>query len=365
MPVARPLGGCAFLSREKTGERQAMKISGPGLESGPNGFERAMALAGAATLKEVLPICVESLLGVSEGCLDCGWVYLIPEKSDVFKLCYSTGVSEAFAEANSSWAPDSVHGRALYRETPWYGAFADTLNGKDPLLFSEGLRAFVILPLFRDLPLAGCFCLASHDHDLIPQSARCDMEALSRWFDKTVARVQVSESRIKESWDLLSLFDAMGEMVFAFGLDGDVLWMNRTAHDELGIERKEENRIHLLDLHPAGSRPEAAQIFRKMLAREQQTSNVPYVRKNGTTVNATTLGVPGRWRGEDVLFGISRIHDVIPSADRDLKSGVTSLETEIARIASIFDERLSRIEEALLLKSSSYRETTRAKRLEE
>ncbi len=338
-----------------------MKTNGPGPEIAPNGFERAMALAGAATLKEVLPICVESLLGASEGHLDCGWVYLIPEKSDVFKLRYSAGVSDAFAEASSSWAPDSVHGRTLYRETPWYGAFPDTINGKDPLLSSEGLRAFVILPLFRNRSLAGCFCLASHEHDSVPQSARCDMEALSRWFDKTVARVQVSESRIKESWDLLSLFDAMGEMVFAFGLDGDVLWMNRTAHDELGIERKEENRIHLLDLHPAGSRPEAAQIFRRMLAREQQTSSVPYVRRNGTEVNATTLGVPGRWRGEDVLFGISRIHDLIPGTARDLKSGVTTLELEIARMASMFDERLSRIEEALLLKPSSDVKMTRAK----
>ncbi len=112
------------------------------------------------------------------------WVYLIPEKSDVFKVALSAGVSDAFAEASSSWAPDSVHGRTLYRETPWYGAFPDTINGKDPLLSSEGLRAFVILPLFRNRSLAGCFCLASHEHDSVPQSARCDMEALSRWFDK-------------------------------------------------------------------------------------------------------------------------------------------------------------------------------------
>ncbi len=316
-----------------------------------SGFERAMALAGAATLKEALPICLEALIGSSEGSLDCGWVYLVPEKAEIFRLRCSIGVSDPFVEANASWAPDSVHGRAIFRDTPWYGSFSETLNGQDPLLASEGLHAFAILPLFRGSSVAGCFCLAFHDSDTVPQHVKRDLEALSRWFDKTIARVQVSESRIRESWELLSLFDAMAEMVFAFDLDGEIVWINRTAREELGLDNN--GRIHLLDLHPDDTRPEAARIFRRMLSREQQTSNVPYAKRDGSVVHATTLGVPGRWKGEDVLFGISRIHQTGGRTSVEAAAEVSSLERDIARMAMVLDERLSRIEEALMISPES------------
>lgn len=329
-----------------------MTSYGTGAQKPGSGFERAMALAGAATLKEVLPICLETLIGSSEGFLDCGWVYLVPEKTDIYRLRCSLGVSEPFAEANTSWAPDSVHGRAIFREAPWYGSFSETLNGHDPLLNSEGLHAFAILPLFRGSSVAGCFCLSSHDSDTVPQHVRRDLEALSRWFDKAIARVQVSESRIRESWELLSLFDAMAEMVFAFDLDGEIVWMNRTAREELGLDNNDE-RIHLLDLHPDETRPEAARIFRRMLSREQQTSNVPYVKRDGSVVHATTLGVPGRWKGEDVLFGISRIHLAGVRSGVGTVTGAPSLEREIDRMAMALDERLSRIEEVLLISRES------------
>jgi len=311
-------------------------------------FERALALAGAATLEEALPICLEVLREASDGCLDCGWVYIVPEGSDILTLRHAAGVTPAFVEADRSWASDSERGRILSTEMPWYGQFSDFSCEKETTLSSEGLCSLAILPVFHKQGVSGCFCLASHTPGSIPQMIRRDLEALVRWFEKTISRVQISENLIRESWDMLTLFDAMAEMVFAFGFDGEILWMNRTAHDELGYERVENNRLHLLDLHPVEWHPEAAKIFRKMLAREQQTSNLPFIRKGGSNVYATTLGVPGKWKGEDILFGISRIQDPASEIARDLTTGFAELENQVARMASVFDERLSRLEEIIL-----------------
>ncbi|MDO9508905.1 MAG: PAS domain-containing protein [Thermovirgaceae bacterium] len=320
----------------------------PGTKKEFTGFERAMALAGAGTLKEALPICLESLLEASGGHLDCGWVYLIPEETDIFTLRHSAGVGSAFADANCSWDFDSVHGKTLLRELPWYGRFSDCFSERDATLSGEGLSAFAILPVFRERQVCGCFCLASHTAESISQHVRHDLEAFVGWFDKTINRVQVSESRIRESWNLLALFDAMAEMVFAFGLDGEVLWMNRTTHEELGFGRNENDRIHLLDLYPAEWHPEAAKIFRKMLSREQQTSSLPFIRRDGSIFHATTRGVPGRWRGDEVLFGISRIHEAVQGVTRDLVNGIAGLEKEIVGMAALFNDRLARLEEAVL-----------------
>jgi PAS domain S-box-containing protein len=330
----------------------------PGQETLLTGFERAMALAGAATLKEALPICLEALLDASEGHLDCGWVYLLNENSETITMRYSFGVAQSFADANRSWAPESLHGRSLLRNTHWYGQSHEIFGERDGLLTSEGLRALAVLPVFRKNAVEGCFCLASHASELAPRNIRCDLEALSRWFDKTISRLQVSESRIKESWDLLALFDAMEEMVFAFGLDGEILWMNRTARDELGFGKDDVARVHLLDLHPPEWHPDAARTFRRMLSREQQTSSLPLMRKGGGSVQATTLGVPGRWRGEEVLFGISRLNGSASVSVGDMGGELAAIRKEIGMIAARLDERLSRIEEAVLAREEGTEDLT-------
>jgi len=326
----------------------------PGEEKKPGGLERAMSLAGAmslaaaATLKEALPVCLESLLEASDGHLDCGWVYLVSEENDILTLRHSVGVKPAFADANRSWAPDSRNGKALLSEVPWYGLFSDLFSGNDAALNEEGLAVVALLPIICGREAGGCFCLASHASQSLPKDTRHDLEALARWFDKTISRLQVSESRIRESWNLLALFDTMAEMVFAFGLDGEILWMNRTAHEELGFEKNENDRIHLLDLFPADWHAEAARTFRKMLSREQQTSSLPFISRGGSIFHATTLGVPGRWRGGEVLFGISRIHESVPGVARDMLEGISALVKEIAGMSARLDERLSRLEEAVL-----------------
>ncbi|MDO9509608.1 MAG: PAS domain-containing protein, partial [Thermovirgaceae bacterium] len=294
------------------------------------------------------PICLESLLEASGGHLDCGWVYLVAEDTDIFTMRCSLGVGSAFADANRSWASDSEHGRSLLQKVPWYGRFSDCFSERDTILAGEVLSASAILPIFCNSAVGGCFCLASHTSSLIPQNVRHDLEALAGWFDKTISRLQVSESRIRESWNLLALFDTMAEMVFAFGFDGEILWMNRTAQEELGFERNENERMHLLDLHPAEWHTEAARIFRKMLAREQQTSSLPFIGRGGSIVHATTLGIPGRWRDGEVLFWISRIHEAMPGIAKDMVEGIARLEKEIARMTAAFDERLARLEPAVL-----------------
>ncbi|GAB6280096.1 MAG: hypothetical protein STSR0007_01470 [Thermovirga sp.] len=311
-------------------------------------FERAMSLAGAATLKEALPICLESLMEASSGYLDCGWVYLVTEDTDILTMYCSLGVGSAFADANRSWASDSEHGRNLLREVPWYGQFPELFDERDTLLIGEGLGVYATLPIFCDHAVIGCFCLASHTSRSIPQKVRHELEALSRWFDKTISRLQISESRIRESWNLLALFDTMAEMVFAFGLDGEILWMNRTAHEELGFESNDNERIHLLDLYPSEWHAEAARIFRKMLSREQQTASLPFIGKGGSIFHATILGIPGRWRGGEGLFGIGRIHEAIPGAARELTAGIMRLEKEVAHMATVFVERLVRVEAAVM-----------------
>ncbi len=337
-----------FFSEGFKREITAMSEQDPGPKNELTGFERAMSLAGAATLKEALPVCLESLIEASDGQLDCGWVYLVTEDTDIFTMRYSMGVGSAFADANRSWASDSEHGRSLLQKAPWYGQFPELFGERDAILTGEGLGASVILPILCNNTVGGCFCLASHTSGTITQNVRHDLEALAGWFDKTISRLQVSESRIRESWNLLALFDTMAEMVFAFGLDGEILWMNRTAQEELGFEKGENERMHLLDLHPAEWHTEAARIFRKMLAREQQTSSLPFIGRGGSIVHATTLGVPGRWRGGEVLFGISRIHEAMPGIARDMVEGIARLEKEIARMAASFDERLARLEPAVL-----------------
>jgi PAS domain S-box-containing protein len=103
-----------------------------------------------------------------------------------------------------------------------------------------------------------------------------------------------------------SFFESLTDMIIVGTTDGRVLYTNPAFTQTLGFSPDEFKQMHILDLHPADSRPEARELFAAMLRGEGDSCPLPLARKDGGLVPVETRVRSGRWNGGDCIFGICR-----------------------------------------------------------
>jgi PAS domain S-box-containing protein len=110
----------------------------------------------------------------------------------------------------------------------------------------------------------------------------------------------------KEPRDLLSLFNALVDMVFVLDSAGQILHTNPAVQERLGYSAEELAGRPILAVHPPDQHTEATAIITDMLAGKETACHVPLLTKDGSRIPVETRVTRARWLGEDVLLGISR-----------------------------------------------------------
>jgi two-component system, cell cycle sensor histidine kinase and response regulator CckA len=110
-----------------------------------------------------------------------------------------------------------------------------------------------------------------------------------------------------ESGDgLQAFFEALDDLVFIFEPDGRILFTNLAAQKQLGYTAAELIDMSALEIHPPEQRVEAARLLADLMAGKNAICPVPLQTKNGRHILVETKVLRGQWRGQPVLFGISR-----------------------------------------------------------
>lgn len=301
-------------------------------------FQHIMRLAGAASLEEALPLCMDAIMDAGRNVIDCCGIFLLDHISGLLKLNYYRGFSPQAAEAMKSWDGDSDEGRFLLGRSSRHFDFSELPLSRDPLVSGEGIQGGLVIPFLPESEPIGCCLLGSGATKEIPRDIRHDLEALCRWLESTVSRLSRSQRQMREAVELLSLFDAINEMILAFGINGELIWTNGKASGRLGYS--ENDSAHLLDLFPGEWSQEAARTFRRMFEGEQKTCGIPLQTKDGSILPVSSIGVPGHWRGVNVLFLVCHASITTPDTDhveriKTLERRVTELETRLEEIASL------------------------------
>ena len=117
---------------------------------------------------------------------------------------------------------------------------------------------------------------------------------------KTEAALRESEGNFR------TFFESMTDMFMVGTPDGRILFTNAAVIRTLGYSVEELAGMRLIDLHPAGKRQEAEDIFAAMFLGEMESCPLPLERKDGSLVPVETRVWFGRWNGEECIFGISK-----------------------------------------------------------
>jgi PAS domain S-box-containing protein len=212
---------------------------------------------------------------------------------------------------------------------PIYGLYDDIAVTTDPICRNEGLRAVAVIPVKDKLKIRGALNLASHSHDEIPEDARYAIQAIASQIGGVFGRLEAEASLQESQKDLQTLFDSVEDFVFVLDADGNILNVNPTVEKRLGFSADELSSMHVLELHPIEQRGEAAAFINEIMTGNLTECPIPLLAKSGVIIPVETKVTKGRWRGRDVLFGISRDITRQKKAEERLQRAHDELERKV------------------------------------
>lgn len=98
--------------------------------------------------------------------------------------------------------------------------------------------------------------------------------------------------------------ETIGDIVVIADRSGRLLYANPAAATTLGYSLDELRAMHMLDLHPAWVRQEAAEILADMFAGSRGSCPLPLIDRHGITIPVETRIWFGKWSGQDCVFGL-------------------------------------------------------------
>jgi PAS domain S-box-containing protein len=144
----------------------------------------------------------------------------------------------------------------------------------------------------------------------LPGSAR-KARAAARELQNRATALDAASEAIKQSLrdseeNFHTFFETLDDMVFVGNQDGQILFSNRGATRKLGYAPEELRTMLLIELHPAELRQKAEEIVGAMLRKERETCPLPLETKSGGRLLVETRVWPGKWDGQDCLFGLCK-----------------------------------------------------------
>lgn len=147
-----------------------------------------LEIAGATSLEQALPLCLETAIHISE--LDCGAIYLALPGMAGLRLAYSTGVSKEILQQNASLNLSL----SLDEGRPSYFGEAE-ISLMPSFIQNEGIRSLAIIPMQHSDRSLACLILGSRVFQSIPLAIRSDIEAIAAQMRGVIARLRAEEAK--------------------------------------------------------------------------------------------------------------------------------------------------------------------------
>jgi len=115
------------------------------------------------------------------------------------------------------------------------------------------------------------------------------------------------ETALRESEDNFHrFFDTIDDLIVVLTLEGHIVFANLALQRKLAYTQEELLTMHVLDLHAKKDREKGEAIFGEMLRHERASCPLPLVTKAGILFPTETRIWPGKWNGQNCIFGISK-----------------------------------------------------------
>lgn len=261
-------------------------------------------LSETVSLNETLLVCLDEVIRLTR--MDCGGIYLVNESDGSLSLCVHRGLSNSFAGYASYYSADSFNARIVASNKTVLIQSTKLPGSMDEAAIQEGLTAVAIAPVWSAGQLVACLNIASRAHSTISDATCQLMERMAFFLGPFIKQARYKEA-LENNWnDLERLFNSLNDFLFILDMEGRIIHHNSAVNSRLGYVGDELIGCHALSLHPPELREEAKQILADMINGTKETCLIPVQMKNGAILPVETKVKHSRFRGRQVLIGLSR-----------------------------------------------------------
>lgn len=260
------------------------------------------SLAAITKIEEVSHLILPVVLSL-ENIRGVGF-FMKNSQTNEMELINQKGFSVQFAQAISKYKPNFSQLEAIQSGQPAYGHYNEFQFLEFKSSFEENMVG--IIPINHEGEMLGSLYITIKEGVQLSDPAKVTLEIIASQIGGTIARIN-TENALKITQDNFRLmFDTITEFVFILDKETRILVVNPVVINRLGYSKEELIGKSVLDVHPPERRDEALHIVIDMLAGKREFCPIPLYKKDGGTIPVETKVVPGKWNGEDVLYGISR-----------------------------------------------------------
>ena len=241
--------------------------------------------------------------------VDCGAIYLVDgSKGDLGLVAYR-GLSDKFADSIRHFAANTIQARLFTTGYPVYKYFSEISAMIKEDLDYEGLQAMGFIPVHYNDKLVAAMILGSHRELEIPANSRNVIDTIAGQLGIIVTRFREGTLEKKDHNGLQDLFDTMDDLIFIMDMGGLVIHTNYALQKYLHYSKKDLAKMDFLELFPPGKEKEVLESIdiEGLIAGSSSRCYVPLMSKDRKFLSADTKFFVGKWKGREVLIGISRL----------------------------------------------------------
>ena len=268
--------------------------------------ERSIAAVWSqpGTFKERLAACLKKI--IQESSMDSGGFYRVNEADGSLVLEVHQGLSDEFVNHSKYFSGSSLNARLVREGSLIFTLYEELVPFKKDMMAVEGLKAVCVIPVHFQGRAVACLNLASHSMDSIEKFNRNLLTKISDYLGSFIAHELMEEKNRQARQDMDTLFNTIQDMVFILDFDGNILFSNSAANKKLGYAGSELAGKNISWVHPPDRHQEVALVMSRIMKRETEICPIPLLMKNGDLIPVETLVEFGRWKNQDVIYGISR-----------------------------------------------------------
>lgn len=149
-------------------------------------------------------------------------------------------------------------------------------------------------------------------------------------FEKRGVNDSVHNQNHANNEDLKTVFDNLKDLICVLDFEGRIIRANREFVSRMGFPKDKLYKMKIHQIYPGHQRKKSKKIFSQMISGEDRTWCIPLRSSDGSLLPVETVVKKGFWRGDQVLFSISRDISERLKAERELK-------IEHNQLLSVFD----------------------------
>ncbi len=135
-----------------------------------------------------------------------------------------------------------------------------------------------------------------------------------------------------EEWQVM--MDILGDFLFIVDIKGNIIKTNPVTVKRLGYSMEELISMNIFDLYLPARRAEAEESYSQIIIGERYLCDIPFCSKAGAEVAVETKVTPGKWRGTDVIFSISRDVSAGKAVEYELRGAFEKMKSILSSVSA-------------------------------